>query len=142
MNVRSVSLIITPSVRKCELTLPRQNSWHIPNLTIIGMRNRSTVVLWVAHGKWTWCVYALEQNGHLQCFVRMAWPTLNGNAKSYNNRYWCSKILMLFVMPLKGGGFCAVSMCKPLGPSFWRNNKFLPPYLVNSDSIIARINER
>jgi hypothetical protein len=61
MNVRSVSVMVTLSVKNCELTLPRQNSLDIPNLTIIEMRGRSTVVLWVAHGIWTFCVYALEQ---------------------------------------------------------------------------------
>lgn len=63
-------------------------------------------------------MYAFEESGHLQYFVRMAWPTLNGNAKSHNNRYWCSKILLLFVMPLKAGGSFTVSMCKPLSPIF------------------------
>jgi hypothetical protein len=53
----------------------------------------------------------------------MAWPTLNGNAKSHNNRYWCSKILMLFVMPLKAGGSCAVSMRKILGPQFLKKQQ-------------------
>ena len=64
------------------------------------------------------CLCTSTESGHLQYFVRMAWPTLNGNAKNHSNRYWCSKILMLFVMLLKAGGSCAVSMCKPLGPKF------------------------
>jgi hypothetical protein len=62
------------------------------------------------------CVCAWTESHHLHYFVRMAGPTLNGNAKCHNNRYWCSKIMMLFVIPLKSWRLLCSEYVQTIGP--------------------------
>jgi hypothetical protein len=88
------------------------------------------------------CILELVGNAFpdLEVFLYETWFTLNGNVSCLNNRYWCSKSThSVHTVPLHGQVqlWCAVDAQKIIRDhAFQRNNKFLPPCSVNSNTIL------